>query len=278
MNDPAGVVGFTNDSAEYGYCATIGARDPAVTRCDFVRRDGTHHTLSTHDDRDNYSPKLSKALTDWTHDQGVPTIDRNVEWTKQLARPLQGRWAYSDIVLWVNPVSADGVTTNAVLKLGGAVDGETPVYPIVLSSKPLAGGSKYHTAIANDLSLSPDGSELGAVGHFFCGEWCNAFEIYRAPVGAFASLVYNDSGFRHHQKGEYARAAELFSKAAAADPSAKLPPYNLACAWAHLQDARAKDALIVAIANDPDAKRRAKSDADFAGVKDEEWFTTIVGP
>lgn len=275
MNDPADVVGFTSDGEEYGYCDTIGAREPPATRCDFVRRDGTHHLLSS-DENDFYSAKKAAELGAWVKTHGVPTLRLGNDWEKNYARPLRGTWAYSDITVWVNPVQADGVTTNARVRLGGAVDGEQVVYPISLSVKAAAPGPKYHTSLMNDLGLSPDGKDIGAVASFFCMEWCNDFAIYRAPVGAFASLVYNDTGYRHHEKGEWARAAELFTKAAAADPTAKLPPYNLACALARLGDPRAKDALAVAIARDPDAKRRAPLDADFASVKSETWFQDLV--
>ena len=275
MNDPADVVGFTRDGAEYGYCNTVEARTPAVTHCDFVRRDGTHHLFDSDDDR-GFVPAKQKALDAWVREQGVPKLDFSGPPEKHFARPLRGTWAFSDITIWVNPVQADGVKTNAVVKLGGVVAGEPVVYPVVLAAKPLGPEMKYHTSIMNDLSLSPDGTEIGAVGHFFCAEWCDAFQVYRAKVGAFASLVYNDAGFARHEKHDWARAAELFLEAAAADPSAKLPPYNLACAWARLGDARAKDALAAAIARDPGAKARATKDADFAGVRDQKWFVDLV--
>ena len=108
-------------------------------------------------------------------------------------------------------------------------------------------------------------------------EWCDDFIVYRNGTAAFASLVYNDTGFRHHKKADYARAADLFLKATWADPKAKLPPYNLACAWARLNDDRAKDALAVAIERDPSAKARALTDADFASVKDTAWFRGLTG-
>ncbi len=277
MNDPADVVGFTSDGSEYGYCDTIGARSEPATKCDFVRRDGTHHLFGSDDDGGNYIASREKAMRAWVKEQGVSKLDLKGDPATDLARPLKGTWSYTDIVVWVNPVNADGVTTNAVVRLGGAVDQEAVVYPISLAAK-VIGGTKFHTAIMNDLSLSPDGTEIAAVGTFFCMEWCNDFDVYRASTGAFASLVYNDTGYQHHKKGEFARAAELFSKAAAADPRARLPAYNLACAWARLGDARTKDALAVAIARDPDVKRRAPADADFASVKSEAWFTTLVAP
>src|SRR5581483_11467343 len=71
MNDPADIVGWTKDGAEYGYCASIGARGIPKTDCDFVRADGSHHTLSS-DDAKGYSPGADKALKEWVKDQAVP--------------------------------------------------------------------------------------------------------------------------------------------------------------------------------------------------------------
>lgn len=274
MNDPADIVGWTKDGSEYGYCASIGARGIPKTDCDFVRADSSHHTLSS-DDAKGYSPGADKSLREWVKDQAVPKIPTTKDFTKRLANPLTGNWAFTDITIWVNPVGADGVKTNAQLKVGGLVTGEQVVYPVVLEAKP-NGPVKYHTAIANDLSLSPSGADIGVVASFFCAEWCNAFEVYRAHIGSFASLVYNDAGIKRHKKGDYARAAELFLEAANADPSGKLPAYNLACAWARLKDPRVKDALAVAIERDPDVKKRAQSNEDFAAVKSESWFTDLV--
>lgn len=272
MNDPADVAGFTSDGSEYGYCATLGARDPPSTHCVTVLRDGTTKLRSSDDAKGNYSKTLASAVDAWVKSSGIPVISPKTH----VANAVTGSWNYSDITIWVNPVSGDGATTRAVLQVGGAVDREAPVYPIALSVKPGTPQLMHHTVWANDLSLSPDGVELGIVGGFLCMEWCDDFVIHRDRVGAFASLVYNDTGFRHHKKGDYARAAELFLAATWADETAKLPPYNLACAWARLGDARAKDALAVAIQRDPSARRRAVTDDDFARVKSEAWFTALT--
>jgi hypothetical protein len=108
-------------------------------------------------------------------------------------------------------------------------------------------------------------------------EYCDDFDIVRMTTSTFAGRVYNDAGFRHHKKGEYARAAELFSLAAFADVSAELYAYNLACALARLGDAKAKDALALAIARGGDkVKVRARADEDFAGVKSQSWFGDLT--
>jgi Flp pilus assembly protein TadD len=98
-------------------------------------------------------------------------------------------------------------------------------------------------------------------------------------TGALASHIYNDTGFRLHQKKDYAGSRDLFLKAAWADPRAPLPPYNLACAYALLGDeANAEKALDLAIAVGGDkVKARAKKDSDFAKVTGAKWFQALTG-
>lgn len=274
MNDPAHIVGFTADGDEYGYCATLSAPEPATTTCTSVRRDGTRTRRSTDDASHEYSKVLADDLAAWIRTSGMATIPMTADFTQRLARPVVGSWDFSDITVWVHPIAGDGVKTNALLRIGGAVDGEAPVYPVTLSAK--ARAMLFSAVWTNDLSLSRDEGELGVVGGFFCMEWCNEFEVHRQRVNAFASQIYNDTGFRRHAKGDYARAASLFLAATWADESAKLPPYNLACAWARLGDPRAKDALVVAMERDPSAKARASADEDFANVRREDWFIELT--
>lgn len=277
MNDPADWVGFTTDGSEYGYCGNFGGRDPQMTKCETVLRDGSSKKRDS-EKGDFYSAAAMKELSAWRTSAGLTHLSFKNGFELWMAKPLTGEWDFSDVTIGVNTIAGDGTTTSAVVKLGGSVDGEPAVYPVVLQAKPIGPGATFHTAWVNDLSLPPDGTEIGAIGGFLCAEWCDDFVLYRKGTGAFASLVYNDTGFRHHQKGEYARAAELFLRATFADPTAKLPPYNLACAWARLGDARAKDALAVAIERDPTARKRATTDADFAGVKTADWFVAATSP
>jgi hypothetical protein len=202
---------------------------------------------------------------------------------------LQGSWSFADITLSVARVAAtskpDGsVVSPAFVKVGGSIEGESPVYPVALVPEPyrdgngrVTHGSMVYFAVMNGMSLSPDGAEIGMVAHFFACEWCDDWAVRRMPVGALASVIYNDLGYRHHQHGEWARAAELFAKAAAADPTPKLPPYNLACALARRKDPGAEKALRVAIARGgEEVKARAEKDPDFAEVREEAWFRALV--
>ncbi|MBX3185526.1 MAG: hypothetical protein KF819_00870 [Labilithrix sp.] len=278
MNDPASHVGFTREGSKdgslFGYCAEMAARDPAFTHCELVDRKGDPMEL-TSDTRGDFDPKKKREIDDFLRDNQIPEI-KATDIMTATPEPLRGRWAFTDITLEVLRVAptldASGApSAPAVVRVGGSVSGEAPVYPITLSKSP-ASGARPHFAVMNGMAISPDGTEIGMVAHFFACEWCDFFAIERVPLSSLASRIYNDTGFRFHQKGAFDRSAALFAKATVADPSAPLPPYNLACAWARLGDPRAKDALTYAIERDGRAKARARIDPDFDAVRGERWF------
>ncbi len=272
MNDPAYHFGFTKDGALFGWCAVLGGKP--IVRCDVVDKNGKVTSKQRDDDEDD--PKKKKPVTDLVPNADFVTIDTDVkDWNEIKPPPLKGSWSFTDITLDVARVGG-GVDAKspAIVKLGGAVGSEEPVYPITLTSPSTAGPP--HFAVMNGLALAPDGTELGIVAHFFCGEYCDTFATKRIALKALAALVYNDTGYRFHQKRDFSRAADLFQKAAHADPEAKLPAYNLACAYARLKDPRTKDALADAIKRDPGAKARAKTDKDFDNVRAEAWFSELI--
>ncbi len=67
-------------------------------------------------------------------------------------------------------------------------------------------------------------------------------------------------------------------KATWANPTAPLPPYNLACAYALTNDAtNAEKALKLAIAvGGPKVKARAVKDPDFKAVVTAKWFVELT--
>ena len=68
-------------------------------------------------------------------------------------------------------------------------------------------------------------------------------------------------------------------RAAYVDPARELPAYNLACAYARLNDPRAEAALALAIERGGDAVRaRAPKDKDLASVRSAPWFTKLTTP
>lgn len=97
------------------------------------------------------------------------------------------------------------------------------------------------------------------------------------PAARFASMVYNDTGFRLLQKGLLDRAAELLLRAAFVDPTRELPADNLACTYARMGDARAEAALGLAVARGGDTVRtRAAKDKDFDTVRSSPWFVQAI--
>lgn len=268
MNDPATYVGWTKDGALFGWCGVQGGRPTFV--CELVDKDGKT-TRKTDESGDDLDPKKKKAILDWLRDNGIADLG-----DAKMPPPLAGTWpaSFGDITLDVARVEARD-KAPALVRLGGSVGNEPPVHPFVLTKNPVP-AAPPHFAAMNGMALSPDGKELGVVAHFHACEYCSSFDVRRIPLTMLAASIYNDTGFRAHQKGDYARSAALFEKAVAADPSHELAQYNYACALARLGDARAKDALASAIAKDPSAKARARTDEDFAKVRSEPWFVELV--
>lgn len=273
MNDPALRVGFTSDGTLFGYCAEGGGRDPMTTFCEWLDKDSRATTMSS-DANGSFDAKKKKAIDAFLKDSAIPEIKSDVP------PALKGTWSFTDITLDVLRVAAspdkDGNPVNpALVKLGGSVGSEPPVHPIVLSNNPIP-HAPPHFAVMNGLAISPNNEDIGMLGHFFACEYCDSFLAKRMPLASLASQIYNDTGFRAHGRKDFAKSAALFEKAVNADPSARLPPYNLACAWAHTGDARAKDALAYAISLDAGAKTRAKADKDFDGVRTQPWFVDLT--
>jgi hypothetical protein len=156
--------------------------------------------------------------------------------------------------------------------VGARVRGEAPSYAFILSA-PREGYSMHVEAIVP----SPDGRAVAVVAHGYMGEWSDTFLVKVLPADVVAARAYNDAGFAHHRRADYAGAAELFRKAAFADGAHYLAAYNLACAYARLRDPRAPAALAMAIARGAEeTRKRAAKDPDFDGVRGEAWFLEAV--
>jgi hypothetical protein len=288
LPDPAEHAGFTADGAELGYCVKAMA-----LRCELVDRDGKTRTMSSQRSSDSPGgdPAKERVITDFLKASGLPHLAKN-DCTLR-PPPLAGTWAYPDITVHVVRLEASFKesagsgdpkhVSQPLVRVGGSVAGEPPVHPLTYTAPhrpmtPVALGEiPYNVAELNALVLSPDGSELGVVVHANCMEWCDDFQVARVPVARFASLVYNDAGFRALEQKKLDRAIELFLRAAYVDPSRELPAYNLACAYVRKGDPLAEPALELAIARGGDAVRaRAGKDKDFDAVRSAPWFTKLA--
>jgi hypothetical protein len=189
-------------------------------------------------------------------------------------------WKYADIELtWSVTRGRQEPLPPApgVLRVGGRLTGEAPVFHVSLSDAS-AGG--YRDRIHPEtISLSPDGEYLGVIAHAFAGEYSDSFPMVVVPVGELAAHVYNDTGLVHHKRGDFAGAAELFRRATFANPGFALATYNLACADARLGSAETEAALTLAIARGgEDARKRAATDTDLDGVRGAPWFQQLMLP
>lgn len=267
MADHISHVGYSGDGRLAIACGRLG---PGGDTC-FVH-DGKATSVSKQDwdgERVISTPPGMKAAREALAGGQSHKLARSAD--ALMPPPLEVSWRHaSELTLETSAVAG-------ALRLGGRVAGEAPVFSIAL---PVRGGPHVQGAmpLVNALVASPSGDELFVVAHFFCGEWCNEIVVERVGLGAIASLIYNDTGFRHHKKGAFSRARDLFLKATWADPRAPLPPYNLACAYALLDEAAlAEKALRLAIAlGGPKVKARARADGDLARLKGSPWFEALT--
>ena len=253
MMDHATVLGWSTDSSEFGYCNTSGGSGGQT--CFFERTSGAIDKMSDFNlGKGEIDPAKSGAIASRAKTKGYGASGKS--W------PFGG-----DITLRWQTVSG---TVQAIM-VGGELAGEAPIFPIT-SPAPKDAGVHVET-----IAVSPDGKFVGVVSHSFAGEFSDSFDVQVMSSTKFAAQVYNDAGMAHHKKADYARAAELFDKAAGADVTAELPMYNLACAYARLSDGKAQHALEQAIARGGEkVKKRAVGDDDFAKVKGETWFSDLT--
>lgn len=257
MADYISQAGFSKDGAQLIACGELG---PAGTSC-FVNEGKQTREFQTDWDGDSRrTPSAGVVAALKALREGKGREVRNNQQGAMIPPAVDATWPYAkDITL--------SVETAQGLRLGGRVADEPPVYSVGMAS-----------GLANAIVTSVAGDELGVVGHAFCGEWCNTISLYRIRFGAMAALIYNDTGFRHHKKKDYAASRDLFLKATWANPRASLPPYNLSCAYALLGDApSAEKALKLAISlGGPKIKARARKDADFKAMLAAPWFKALT--
>lgn len=103
-------------------------------------------------------------------------------------------------------------------------------------------------------------------------------------AGAVPGEAYRPSGWElwsparpHFEAGEYEQVIEQLEPIAAEHPEYAVPLYNLACAESLTGRADAAlDHLGKAVQADPRFKKYAKSDEDFAAIKDDPRFAELV--
>lgn len=270
MDDPATVFGYSKDGSEVIACGHMGAAEAKGTelgdRCYFAAPTGPTRSVGVDPDVEVVNPAFAEKIA--ALNGGAPV--HIAKGHRVLPPAVVTTWSFArDLTVHVS--------SDRGLRIGGSVGAEDPVYSVTVTVKPPSPDLQYF-GDWNGVLASPERTELAFIGHFFCMEWCNELSIVRLPMGKLASLIYNDTGFRHHKQKDYSGSRDLFLKATWADPRAPLPSYNLACAYALLNDVvNAEKALKLAIAvGGPQVKTRAPKDADFRGVLTAKWFTELT--
>jgi hypothetical protein len=261
MMDHATELGWSRDSKEFAYCRRAGGGGIDGMACDFIGVDGKHDKMIDFDPG-TYEPDAAKrrALAARMKARGYA--------------PGVGRWRFPELSLfWTVSDGWPAQNRAGLLKIGARVDGAK--VPTLVSS--LRGRDAEEHLHAEAIALSPNGEQLAVLVHGYEGEFSDRFEAQLLSVALIAGRAYNDAGMALHASGHYLEAAALFRKAAAADPSAKLPSYNLACALARAGDPAVEGALRLALSRDPEeVKRKAAADADFASVSEQPWFDALI--
>ncbi len=292
-------MGFSSDDTYLGY--EISTCDPCSNELHFTSPTKPRLDFAYYNEPGAWDPVKQKKQD--------AEVDRQL---KELGvglasqRALRGPFPFPDLV-FATKTDRNDVTGKVSVLFGASVVGYAPVFPmrIDLGPSPMFGTKMDASEQARVAKLAPDerakelaawnanwllgdpfvayanvtkdGSDIGVVAVTTGTMWYETAAVARMSARSFAGQIYNDTAMRFHQSKMYARAAALFEKAEIASPTTSLFSYNLACAWARTQDARAKDALARAIAHDGDAiKTRARADADFADVATEAWFQALV--
>ncbi len=287
-SDPASAFGWTR-AGTFAACAFDVCCREGVSECMFAEHGGTTTRRSTIASQGVAIVSEKRVLEDFVRDEHLLRtetpggVDR-----PPIPPPASGTWKFGrDITLHaveVGPSERAGasgpeIVAPATVRLGGAMEGEAPVWVWTPETDPfcLRFPDGCARAQINGLSLSPDGEELGIVVYELRPAHGASRTVHRIGVAKLASRIYNAIGYRHHVDGDDERAAGLFAAALRAMPANDVAAYNLACAWARRGDPRAEAALQLAIdGGGAEVVARARTDRDFDAARHAGWFRVLV--
>jgi hypothetical protein len=257
----ASFVGWTEDSAEFGYCAPVDEK-PSANRCEFS------------------SEKKTRSLTDYVG--GAISADKTKEISAEADKKRVNAVVLFNGIQDLKP--AWKITSSNkwfVFSIGAQRLGNQPAYlhSLTVDLKKEKLNAKLTTAHADAISLSPDGKLVGVLFHVTDGSK-HVYQTKVSSVNKIASNTYNVAGLEHHKQERFGFSAALFSVAYELDKTAKWPAFNLACAHARLGDeAKTMDALDIVIAQkNKDIIKKIATDPDLAGMRGEPWFGKYVTP
>jgi len=110
-------------------------------------------------------------------------------------------------------------------------------------------------------------------------DWANAAKAYEGITKKNPAnfQAWNRLGSSYHSSGKYDKAAAAYEKALAINPSGPVVQYNLACAYARMNNKdRAFDVLIKLAPSGFFQPEQISADADFAGLQSDPRFKEVL--
>ncbi len=214
LPDPAQWAGYTPDGS-FGYCV-----HSMYLRCELLDADGRATFHSAAGAELPFDEAKDRALYAWVADAGPPALPAALESGCEIhPPPVTGSWAWGEITLHlrITEGTPDGhPPVPSRVHLGGAVDGDAPVFPIALDAPSRhihPADDAYGTVEVNLLALSADGEELGIVTHVNRSEYATYFEVRRLRTSDLAAKIYRASAEAARARGDLTRAAAYTERA-----------------------------------------------------------------
>jgi tetratricopeptide (TPR) repeat protein len=91
------------------------------------------------------------------------------------------------------------------------------------------------------------------------------------------SQILNEVGFAAHKKGDYETSVALFTEAVILDRKNLTATFNTACAYARLGKAAQAVAFLEALPDAAEARKKARSDKDFDGIRTSPELQKFLG-
>ena len=127
---------------------------------------------------------------------------------------------------------------------------------------------------------NPNQAMLDEANKFFqARDWANAAKAYEgiAKKDPANFQAWNRLGSIYHSSGKYDKAAAVFEKAVAINPSGPVVQYNLACAYARMNNKdRAIEVLNKLAPSGVFQPEQISADADFAGLQSDPRFKEVL--
>jgi hypothetical protein len=189
-------------------------------RCELLDRDGHMSFESAAGNDMPFDEAKDKKLRAWIAKDGPPALPVSMESGCEVRPPpVTGSWSWGEITLHVRireaRQDAQPPVPSRVL-LGGAVDGEDPVFPVALDapSRHISPeDDAYGTVEVNLLALSQDGEELGIVTHVNRSEYATDFDVRRLRTSELASKIYRATADAARARGDVASAKAYADRA-----------------------------------------------------------------